>query len=145
MATTVAALLAPLGATLRPLLHVRVEELLVLRGQRGADLRPLPNLKSLDLVTAALVLLPQRAQAGRITLLAQRPRFLHHRLHRLAQGLALRGVLRVDRLDLRLLGVAQLDAAQRSTLTTTTRAHSRTHRMPSALRGSRGGLRAGER
>src|SRR4051812_44460196 len=113
------AVLLPLGATLRLLLHVRVEELLVLRSQRRADLRLLPNLERLQLVTASLVLVPQCAQSRRVALLAQRPRFLHRRLHRLAERLPLRGVLRVDRLHLRLLGVAQLEAAQRAAPLTT--------------------------
>src|SRR4051812_14212367 len=99
------AVLLELRPALLLLLHVGVEQLLVLCAQRAADLRLTPNLERLHLVTRGLVLGPQRTQPCRVALLAQRPRLLHRRLHRLAQRLAFRRVLRVDRLDARLFRV----------------------------------------
>src|SRR5690348_13301466 len=135
-----------LVATLGHLLDVGIVQLLVFRRQRRADFGLLALAELGQLVERRLVLRECRPRRSRVALLACGPRFLHRRLHLLTQRLGLRRVLAVDVLDLRLLGVAQLDSTEQATLDARTGAHAALHLMATLLSALlRGSLGSGER
>src|SRR2546423_790074 len=141
---TVLAILFPLSAPLRELLHVGVELLLVLRRERGTDLGPFAIHQRLDLVATCLVAIPHCSRRGGVTLLASGLRLLHRRPQRLAKRLALRRVLAMDLLDLRLLGIAQLDPTEKTPLPAST-LHPASHAIAAGLIAIRGSLCSSER
>jgi len=103
---------------------IRVEFRPIVRSQRRPHIIALGLEDLLVLFSLRRALLPESLECRGITALARIAHRLHVRLGLLAQRLHLRRVLRLNGLEVRLLGVAECDALEKLTAKTASAHHS---------------------